>query len=117
MKRLFLDICEVCGCYPSYISIAMKMKPSNCTRKCNFFRHATCAARMINNRDWLTNGCVPACNSYSFQQSSIQVQYIIDTFFGASLYNLLIRFFSTLFYYIIFSRLISRLFCNLNSRC
>ena len=48
------------------------MKPSNCTTTCNFFRHATCASRMINNRDWLTNGCVPACNSYAFQQESIQ---------------------------------------------
>ncbi|CAG5110088.1 Oidioi.mRNA.OKI2018_I69.chr2.g4528.t1.cds [Oikopleura dioica] len=69
--RLKLDICSVCGCFPNYIAIAREMKPLNCTKKCTFFRHATCASRMINNREWITD-CLPACDSFSFSQESIQ---------------------------------------------
>ena len=71
MEHLLKDICNVCGCFPNYIAIAREMKPLNCTKKCTFFRHATCASRMINNREWITD-CLPACDSFSFAQESIQ---------------------------------------------
>ena len=54
IQKLYDNICTNCGCYPNYAKIKHYFKANNeCDKPCSFFRHATCASFIINNRDWL----------------------------------------------------------------